>query len=62
VWTRTPDSPGAPAGRAAGTVCSSNLVAPFIPCHRVVASDGIGGYGYGLDIKVALLEHEGVLL
>jgi methylated-DNA-[protein]-cysteine S-methyltransferase len=54
---------GAPrAARAAGTVCSSNLVAPFVPCHRVVASDGIGGYGYGLDVKVALLEHEGVLL
>lgn len=50
------------AARAAGTVCSSNLVAPFIPCHRVVAADGIGGYGYGLDIKVTLLEHEGVLL
>ncbi|MEI6362122.1 MAG: methylated-DNA--[protein]-cysteine S-methyltransferase [Actinomycetes bacterium] len=50
------------AARAAGTVCSSNMVAPFIPCHRVVASNGIGGYGYGLDIKVALLEHEGVLL
>jgi methylated-DNA-[protein]-cysteine S-methyltransferase len=54
---------GAPrAARAAGTVCSSNMVAPFIPCHRVVATNGIGGYGYGLDIKVALLEHEGVLL
>jgi methylated-DNA-[protein]-cysteine S-methyltransferase len=54
---------GAPrAARAAGTVCSSNLVAPFVPCHRVVASNGIGGYGYGLDVKVALLEHEGVLL
>jgi methylated-DNA-[protein]-cysteine S-methyltransferase len=54
---------GAPrAARAAGTVCSTNLVAPFIPCHRVVAANGIGGYGYGLDIKVALLEHEGVLL
>jgi methylated-DNA-[protein]-cysteine S-methyltransferase len=54
---------GAPrAARAAGTVCSTNLVAPFVPCHRVVASDGIGGYGYGLDVKVALLEHEGVLL
>jgi methylated-DNA-[protein]-cysteine S-methyltransferase len=54
---------GAPrAARAAGTVCSANLVAPFVPCHRVVASDGIGGYGYGLDVKVALLEHEGVLL
>ena len=50
------------AVRAAGTVCSSNLVAPFIPCHRVVASNGLGGYGYGLDIKVSLLEHEGVLL
>ncbi len=50
------------AARAAGTVCSSNLVAPFVPCHRVVASNGLGGYGYGLDIKVALLEHEGVLL
>ena len=54
---------GAPrAARAAGTVCSTNLVAPFIPCHRVVASNGLGGYGYGLDIKVSLLEHEGVLL
>lgn len=54
---------GAPrAARAAGTVCSSNLVAPFIPCHRVIASNGLGGYGYGLDIKVSLLEHEGVLL
>lgn len=50
------------AVRAAGTVCSSNLVAPFVPCHRVVASSGIGGYAYGLDVKVALLEHEGVLL
>ena len=50
------------AARAAGTVCSSNMVAPFVPCHRVIASNGLGGYGYGLDIKVALLEHEGVLL
>ena len=50
------------AARAAGTVCSQNLVAPFVPCHRVVASNGLGGYGYGLDVKVALLEHEGVLL
>lgn len=51
------------AFRAAGTVCSSNLVAPFVPCHRVIASQGrIGGYGYGLDVKRALLEHEGVEL
>jgi methylated-DNA-[protein]-cysteine S-methyltransferase len=50
------------AVRAAGTACSSNLVAPFVPCHRVLAADGLGGYGYGLEVKIALLEHEGVLL
>jgi methylated-DNA-[protein]-cysteine S-methyltransferase len=50
------------ASRAAGTACAINLVALFVPCHRIVASNGLGGYGYGLDIKVALLEHEGVLL
>lgn len=50
------------AVRAAGTACASNMVAPFVPCHRVVARGGLGGYGYGLDVKVALLEHEGVLL
>lgn len=50
------------AVRAAGTVCSSNLVAPFVPCHRVLAVDGLGGYGYGLEVKIGLLEHEGVLL
>ena len=50
------------ASRAAGTACAINNVAPFVPCHRVIASSGIGGYGYGIDIKVALLEHEGVLL
>lgn len=48
------------AYRAAGTVCSANMVAPFVPCHRVVASGGIGDYGYGLALKEALLRHEGV--
>ncbi|MSO26875.1 MAG: methylated-DNA--[protein]-cysteine S-methyltransferase [Candidatus Nanopelagicales bacterium] len=47
------------AYRAVGTACSVNLVAPFVPCHRVVAASGIGGYGYGLDVKRALLKHEG---
>ena len=47
------------AFRAVGTACSSNLVALFVPCHRVVASNGLGGYGYGLPAKRALLDHEG---
>ena len=50
-------SPG--ATRAVGTACGANLVAPFIPCHRVVRADGtLGGYAYGLAVKRWLLEHE----
>src|SRR5690606_27330929 len=47
------------AVRAAASACARNLVAPFVPCHRVVRSDGtLGGYAYGLAVKAALLEHE----
>lgn len=51
---------GRPAAvRAAGSACARNLVAPFVPCHRVVRADGsLGGYAYGLDTKRALLAHE----
>lgn len=49
----------AAAVRAAGSACARNLVAPVIPCHRVVRSDGkLGGYYYGLHVKAWLLEHE----
>ena len=47
------------AARAAGTACALNSVMLFVPCHRIVASNGLGGYAYGLDLKRALLEHEG---
>ena len=50
------------AARAAGTACSTNPLAMFIPCHRVVpASGGIGRYGGGESMKRALLELEGVV-
>lgn len=51
---------GNPAAvRAAGSACARNLVAPFVPCHRVVRSDGsLGGYYYGLATKDLLLAHE----
>lgn len=53
----TPD-----AIRAAGTACGNNLIAPIIPCHRVVKSGGaLGNYGYGVKIKEWLLRHEGAL-
>lgn len=60
TYTELAQLSGSPAAvRAAGSACAKNLVAPFVPCHRVVRSDGtLGGYAYGLDVKRALLEHE----
>jgi methylated-DNA-[protein]-cysteine S-methyltransferase len=51
------------AARAAGAFCAANRFAFVVPCHRVVAADGIGGYGSsGLDVKRRLLALEGVVL
>lgn len=47
------------AVRAAGQACGANPILLFIPCHRVVASNGPGGFGAGLDWKRRLLELEG---
>lgn len=46
------------AFRAVGTACAKNMLALFIPCHRVVAAHGMGGFGGGLHIKEWLLKHE----
>lgn len=62
--TRTYSQLAAAAGspsavRAAGSACARNLVAPFVPCHRVVRTGGdLGGYYYGLPAKRALLRLE----
>lgn len=52
---------GLPAGasRSVGTACGANLIAPIVPCHRVVRTGGgLGGYYYGLPTKQWLLDHE----
>lgn len=47
------------AVRAAASACSRNAVALFVPCHRVVRSDGShGGFAYGLDLKERLIGRE----
>ena len=48
------------AFRAAGSANAKNKIPIIIPCHRVVASNGLGGYsgGKGLATKIWLLEHE----
>jgi methylated-DNA-[protein]-cysteine S-methyltransferase len=53
--------PGAP--RAAGALCAANRFAFVVPCHRVVAAHGIGGYGSaGVEVKRRLLGLEDVVL
>jgi O-6-methylguanine DNA methyltransferase len=51
------------APRAAGSFCAQNHISLVLPCHRVVAVDGIGGYGTsGVALKRRLLALEGVVL
>ena len=53
---------GAPDGaRAVGGIMNSNPIPVIVPCHRVVASDGLGGFGGGLEMKRWLLTREGYL-
>lgn len=48
--------------RAVANVCGANQVPLVIPCHRVVAKNGLGGYMQGVEgglaIKQWLLAHE----
>ena len=49
------------AMRAAGTAMANNLIAPIVPCHRVIKTGGaIGNYGFGIALKIQLLAHEGI--
>ena len=54
---------GSPAAvRAAGSACAKNKIAVIIPCHRIIKSGGaIGAYGWGVNKKIWLLQHEGAL-
>lgn len=48
------------AVRAVGSAVGANAVSIFIPCHRVIRSDGsLGGYGGGIERKRQLLALEG---
>jgi methylated-DNA-[protein]-cysteine S-methyltransferase len=50
------------AMRAVGNANHANPWPVIVPCHRVVAKDGLGGYGGGEPVKRFLLELEGVSL
>lgn len=46
------------ACRAIGTACGANPAPVMIPCHRVIATSGLGGFSGGIEIKKRLLEAE----
>jgi methylated-DNA-[protein]-cysteine S-methyltransferase len=51
------------AARAVGQACGANPLPILIPCHRVIAASGLGGFmhsasGAPLDVKTWLLAHE----
>jgi methylated-DNA-[protein]-cysteine S-methyltransferase len=53
------------APRPVGGACGANRIPLVIPCHRVLGSNGIGGFmnarsGFPLEVKRWLLRHEGV--
>ncbi|MGX5174444.1 methylated-DNA--[protein]-cysteine S-methyltransferase [Aliikangiella sp. IMCC44653] len=52
--------------RAVGNACRRNPLPLLVPCHRVVAKNGLGGFAGATDgklmtIKETLLRHEGAL-
>jgi len=54
------------SARAVGNACRANPVPLIVPCHRVIAKNGIGGFsgatqGKSIDRKRWLLQHEGAL-
>jgi methylated-DNA-[protein]-cysteine S-methyltransferase len=60
--TGGPGAVGAPLpARAIGQLMGSNPYPVIVPCHRVVAADGLGGFsgGTGIEIKRWLLIFEG---
>jgi methylated-DNA-[protein]-cysteine S-methyltransferase len=54
-------SAGVPDPRDVGVHMGRNPLPLVIPCHRVLAADGLGGYGGGLELKRRLLALEGAL-
>lgn len=50
---------GCPASvRAVAGACGANAVLLAVPCHRVVAASGPGGFSAGMELKIRLMEIE----
>ncbi len=49
------------SARAVGNAVGANPIPIVIPCHRVLAANGLGGYSSGVAIKKELLMLEGAI-
>ena len=60
TYTEYAAKSGRPAAvRAAASACARNAAALFVPCHRVLRTDGtLGGFRWGLEVKRRLIAHE----
>ena len=60
TYTQFAAAAGRPSAvRAAASACATNAVALFVPCHRVLRTDGtLGGFAWGTDLKRSLLARE----
>lgn len=60
TYTEYAAKSGRPAAvRAAASACARNAAALFVPCHRVLRTDGtLGGFRWGVQAKRWLLDHE----
>ncbi|MEI6234157.1 MAG: MGMT family protein [Planctomycetota bacterium] len=59
TYAEVASNAGSPlAFRACGQACGANPIIVFIPCHRVVSSTGLGGFGCGLEWKKHFLAME----
>lgn len=51
------------SSRAVGNALHKNPNAPFVPCHRVIRSNGdLGGYAKGAKEKMKILKQEGIMI
>lgn len=53
---------GCRSAQAVGNALGRNPILIMIPCHRVLAASGLGGFTAGIDRKVSLLRQEGIIL
>jgi O-6-methylguanine DNA methyltransferase len=59
AYSELADSLNSRAWRAVGSAMARNPVPIIVPCHRVVAKHGIGGFGGNVGLKRRLLNLEG---